>query len=44
MRSAGTCGRDYRIKNVVLVEVSFCSFPESVPDIIMTNIMDKVPN
>ncbi|RDH74638.1 sensor domain-containing protein [Mycolicibacterium moriokaense] len=43
MRSAGTCGRDYRIKNVVLAEVSFCSFPESVPDIIMTNIMGKVP-
>jgi hypothetical protein len=43
MRSAGTCGRDYRIKNVVLAEVSFCSFPESVPDIVMTNIMDKVP-
>lgn len=44
MRSSGTCGRDYRIKNVVLAEVSFCSFPESVPDIVMTNIMDKVPN
>jgi PknH-like extracellular domain len=43
MRSPGTCGRDYRIKNVVLAEVSFCSFPESVPDIIMTNIMGKVP-
>jgi hypothetical protein len=44
MRSSGTCGRDYRIKNVVLAEVSFCSFPESVPDIVMTNIMNKVPN
>ena len=44
MRSAGTCGRDYRIKNVVVAEVSFCSFPDSVPDIVMTNIMDKVPN
>jgi len=31
MRSTGTCGRDYRIKNVVLAEVSFCSFPESIP-------------
>jgi hypothetical protein len=29
---------------VVLAEVSFCSFPESIPGIIMTNIMDKVPN
>src|SRR3954468_9033565 len=44
MRSTGTCGRDYRIKNVVLAEISFCSFPESIPGIIMTNIMDKVPN
>jgi PknH-like extracellular domain len=44
MRSAGACGRDYRVKNVVLVEVSFCSFPDSVSDIVMTNIMDKVPD
>ena len=44
MRSTGTCGRDYRIKNVVLAEVSFCSFPESVPGIVMTNLMEKVPN
>ncbi len=44
MRSSGTCGRDYRVKNVVLAEVSFCSFPESVPDIVMTNLMDKVPS
>jgi PknH-like protein len=44
MRSSGTCGRDYRVKNVVLAEVSFCSFPDSVPDIVMTNLMDKVPN
>jgi hypothetical protein len=44
MRSPGTCGRDYRIKNVVLAEVSFCSFPQSVPDIVMTNIMNKVPD
>ncbi|GFG49906.1 hypothetical protein CQY20_03480 [Mycolicibacterium agri] len=43
MRSSGTCGRDYRIKNVVLAEVSFCSFPESVSDIVMTNLMAKVP-
>ena len=43
MRSPGSCGRDYRIKNVVLVEVSFCAFPDSVPGIVMTNIMAKVP-
>jgi hypothetical protein len=44
IRSPGTCGRDYRIKNVVLVEVSFCAFPDSVPGIVMTNIIDKVPD
>ncbi|HKV20474.1 MAG TPA: sensor domain-containing protein [Mycobacterium sp.] len=44
MRSPGSCGRDYRVKNVVLVEVSFCAFPDSVPGIVMTNIVDKVPN
>jgi len=44
MRSPGTCGRDYRIKNVVLAEVSYCAFPESVPGTVMTNIMNKVPD
>lgn len=44
LRSPGSCGRDYRIKNVVLAEVSYCAFPESVPGIVMTNIMNKVPN
>ncbi|HZU48562.1 MAG TPA: sensor domain-containing protein [Mycobacterium sp.] len=39
----GACGRDYRVKSVVLVEVTFCGFPESVPDIVMTNITAKVP-
>jgi len=38
------CGRDYRLKSVVLVEVTFCRFPESVPDIVMTNILAKVPD
>ncbi|BBU23643.1 sensor domain-containing protein [Mycobacterium xenopi] len=39
----GACGRDYRVKASVLVEVTFCGFPESVPDIVMTNITAKVP-
>jgi hypothetical protein len=39
----GGCGRDYRLKSVVLVEVSYCAFPESVPDIVLTNILDNVP-
>jgi PknH-like extracellular domain len=44
MRPGNGCGRDYRVKNVVLVEVTSCAFPDSVPDIVMTNILAKVPN
>jgi len=40
----GACGRDYRVKSVVLVEVTFCHFPGSVPDIVMTNILANVPD
>lgn len=40
----GNCGRDYRVKSVVLVEVTFCAFPDSVPDIVMTNILANVPD
>ncbi len=39
----GRCGRDYRLKTSVLVEVTFCAFPESVPEIVMTNILNKIP-
>lgn len=39
----GACGRDYRVKSVVLAEVTFCRFPDSVPGIVMTNILAKVP-
>lgn len=39
----GACGRDYRVKSVVMVEVTFCHFPGSVPDIVMTNILANVP-
>ncbi|MBO0677312.1 sensor domain-containing protein [Mycolicibacterium sp. S2-37] len=39
----GACGRDYRVKSAVLVEVTFCSFSEAIPDIVMTNILAKVP-
>jgi hypothetical protein len=42
-RTGSRCGRDYRLKAVVLVEVTFCAFPASVPDIVVTNIMAKVP-
>jgi len=44
MRPGNGCGRDYRVKNVVLVEVTSCAFPDSVPDIVMTNILARVPN
>ncbi len=40
---AGSCGRDYRVKSAVMIEVTFCSFPDSVPDLVMTNIANKVP-
>ena len=41
---AGACGRDYRVKSVVLVEVTFCRFPPSVPDIVMTNLLAQIPS
>ncbi|EID12434.1 sensor domain-containing protein [Mycolicibacterium phlei] len=42
-RAANGCGRDYRVKSVVLVEVTACRFPDSVPDIVITNILANVP-
>ena len=39
----GNCARDYQLKSVVLVEVTSCTFPDSVADIVLTNIMAKVP-
>lgn len=39
----GDCGRDYRVKSMVLMEVTFCGFPESVSDIVLTNIAANVP-
>jgi hypothetical protein len=43
MRPGNGCGRDYRVKNVVLVEVTACAFPDSVSDIVLTNILARVP-
>lgn len=40
---SGDCGRDYRLKSTVLMEVTFCGFPESVSDIVLTNIAANVP-
>ena len=39
----GDCGRDYRVKSVVLMEVTFCGFPDSVSTIVITNIAANVP-
>jgi hypothetical protein len=39
----GGCGRDYRVLSVALLEVTFCGFPQSVSDIVMTNIVANVP-
>ncbi len=40
----GDCGRDYEVKSMVLLEVTFCGFPDSVPDMVMSNIAAKVPD
>lgn len=42
-RPAGDCGRDYRLVSSVLIEVTFCGFPESVSEIVIANIADNVP-
>lgn len=39
----GNCGRDYRVLSVALLEVTFCGFPESVSEIVLTNIAANVP-
>lgn len=39
----GGCGRDYRIRSVALLEVTFCGFAQSVSDIVMTNISANMP-
>jgi len=43
IRPGGGCGRDYRRKSMVLAEVTFCAFGESVPDIVMTNLLKDIP-
>jgi PknH-like extracellular domain len=39
----GGCGRDYRVLSVAMLEVTFCGFPQSVSDIVMTNIVANIP-
>jgi len=43
MRPGNGCGRDYRVKSVVLAEVTSCAFPDSVPEIVLTNMLARVP-
>ncbi|OBK15774.1 sensor domain-containing protein [Mycobacterium asiaticum] len=39
----GSCGRDYRVLSAALLEVTFCGFPDSVSEIVMTNMAANVP-
>jgi hypothetical protein len=39
----GDCGRNYLIKSTVLIEVTYCGFPDSVSTIVITNIAANVP-
>jgi len=39
----GGCGRDYRVLSVAMLEITFCGFPQSVSDIVMTNIAANIP-
>jgi hypothetical protein len=43
IRPSATCGRDYALKSVVLAEVTFCAYPESVSELVMTNLLRGVP-
>lgn len=38
------CGRDYRLKHAVLIEVISCGLPESVGEIVLTNLSNRVPD
>lgn len=38
------CGRDYRLKHAVLIEVISCGLPESVGEIVLANLGNRVPD
>ncbi|ORV39594.1 hypothetical protein AWC02_19635 [Mycolicibacter engbaekii] len=40
---AGDCGRTYRIKSVVLLEVTYCGFTESDAELVVTNMASGIP-
>lgn len=38
----GRCGRDYRLKSSMLIEVTFCGFPEDTTEIVMSDILSRI--
>jgi hypothetical protein len=40
----GDCGRNYRLKSMVLMEVTYCGFPASVSTIVLSNVAANVPS
>ncbi|MEB3034250.1 sensor domain-containing protein [[Mycobacterium] nativiensis] len=40
---AGACGRSYRVKSVVLLEVTHCGFSESIADLVLVNMAAGIP-
>jgi hypothetical protein len=40
---AGACGRSYRLKSVVLLEVTHCGFSESIADLVLVNMAAGIP-
>ncbi|BBY32378.1 sensor domain-containing protein [Mycolicibacter minnesotensis] len=41
---AGACGRSYRAKSVVLLEVTYCGFSEPDADLVVTNMAAAIPD
>jgi hypothetical protein len=42
-RTAGSCGRIYRVEATVLIEVTYCGYAESVPEAVVKRLAAKVP-
>ncbi len=40
---SGRCGSSYRVRAAVLLEVTYCGFPQSVSEIVLTNLAANVP-
>jgi hypothetical protein len=40
---SGSCGRDYQLKAVVIIEVTYCGFSKMVPEIVMENMLHNIP-